>query len=422
MSEPAARVTAPGVVTRYAWWARDLDEGWVADQPGWFRLYILSVVIAVGVLSLPIVTRFTGVEALAMLAIGCGHVAWTATAAYLLRPRLELHPRGLDVLIVLDVVVTVGLAVSIPVLGGDPKTPLWIVVCLCAVFSASLTNMRPSVALLLVPVVASLVTIPWFLVRGADRGWSIAGPVISAGLAAMAYNLVTFRIANWRDRTRVLERDRTTLQHRIAELERTHLARDLHDAVGSTLTLASLYSELIERHASEPKMLRQIARDLRDEANHGLGDLRGLLDALAPEVGDLSTLSTTLRTIARRTAAAAAAVVEVELDGDGHIPVESHVRLAVVRVVQEALHNAVRHGAAERILIKVGSGARAIRIEVTDSGIGFDLATAPVRRGLKGLRARVDELGGHIALDTAPGRGTRIDVTLPIAMAKADAD
>jgi signal transduction histidine kinase len=104
---------------------------------------------------------------------------------------------------------------------------------------------------------------------------------------------------------------------------------------------------------------------------------------------------------------------------EGELPLSPATELALARILQEALANAARHAEARRIAVdvRVEKGRVACRIE--DDGQGFDPA-APASReraggfGLVGMRERAAELGGELAIDSAPGRGTRLQVTLPI--------
>jgi signal transduction histidine kinase len=103
--------------------------------------------------------------------------------------------------------------------------------------------------------------------------------------------------------------------------------------------------------------------------------------------------------------------VEVELVG-GLVSRDGERDLAVLRIVQEALHNALRHARARRIVVRLGTD----RIEITDDGAGFDPARAELRSrhlGLTSMEERARELGGRLEIRSAAGAGTTVSLELP---------
>jgi signal transduction histidine kinase len=89
------------------------------------------------------------------------------------------------------------------------------------------------------------------------------------------------------------------------------------------------------------------------------------------------------------------------------------VRLALVRVFQESLHNALEHGAATHIDVELAADPGEVTISVSDNGVGFVPSARAVGSGLDGMRARASELGGTFALVASPGGGARVRFTLP---------
>ena len=95
------------------------------------------------------------------------------------------------------------------------------------------------------------------------------------------------------------------------------------------------------------------------------------------------------------------------------------------RIAQEALTNAAKHAGAERVTIELVEEADGLRLAVDDDGVGFDPASVPSSDagdgvGLRGMRDRVDLFGGTLDLDSAPGRGTSIQVIMPLFPAEGD--
>ena len=104
--------------------------------------------------------------------------------------------------------------------------------------------------------------------------------------------------------------------------------------------------------------------------------------------------------------------VDLRADGRG---VPSAVEGALVRIVQEAITNAGRHGRASEVHVELSNGD-CLRLVVADDGVGFDPAAVRpdgVHFGLLGMRERVEALGGRLEIASRPGDGTRIEVALP---------
>ena len=109
--------------------------------------------------------------------------------------------------------------------------------------------------------------------------------------------------------------------------------------------------------------------------------------------------------------------VRVALDAmpaSAAVDVPAEVRLAAYRVAEEALANIVRHAGVRSCEIRVGAGHRCLHVEVCDEGHGFDPAVTSMGVGLLAARDRVLSLGGTFAVTSAPGRGTRVAVRLPL--------
>jgi signal transduction histidine kinase len=85
----------------------------------------------------------------------------------------------------------------------------------------------------------------------------------------------------------------------------------------------------------------------------------------------------------------------------------------MLRVCQEALANVRKHSGARQAWIRMSYGAASVRLEISDDGKGFDPEAANGGYGLRGMRARVSEAGGQLAVRSAPGEGTSVSVEVP---------
>jgi signal transduction histidine kinase len=161
------------------------------------------------------------------------------------------------------------------------------------------------------------------------------------------------------------------------------------------------------RRADAPRDVGQIVV----AAERALDDCRHAIAALV-RPGD-EPLTEALVLTAQETAGREGALVEMRLDGEVIVPAATQE--ALLRVLREAIINAIRHGEAERIVVELSDGPE-VRLSVTDDGDGFDVAAsvaAPGRLGLRSMEARVRAIGGELTIDSEPGRGTRVEIRLP---------
>lgn len=226
-------------------------------------------------------------------------------------------------------------------------------------------------------------------------------------LGCAAYALLASSV----DRFLREQAQRLTLQARVAQLERQHIARDLHDSMGSTLAVIGAYSTLIDEKAERPDELREISRMLRDASREGLDELRGVLDAVAPREPTVGSLVHSVERLIARVPEPT--VASLQVDAPAELPLDPLVRTALVRVFQEATSNAIRHGRAHRIDTRIAVGGERVVLSISDDGTGFDPAAASPGRGLAGMRERAVELGGQLRLDASFGKGTHVRFEVP---------
>lgn len=204
------------------------------------------------------------------------------------------------------------------------------------------------------------------------------------------------------------------------EQERRHIARELHDEIGQALTAIKVelaYAQSAIDNARGSGSVLQAARTITDSALHQVRDLSYLLHPPAlDEFGLVSAIDAHAKSFGRRHNIS----VELGHSGmDGRMTPDTEV--AAYRIVQEALNNVAKHANATECQVHLARSADVLRIVVQDNGVGFDptVARAGERRGLGliGIRERVSHLQGTVQIDSAPGRGTRVIVELPVRRA-----
>ncbi len=151
----------------------------------------------------------------------------------------------------------------------------------------------------------------------------------------------------------------------------------------------------------------QLTRATLEEARRSVLDLRA-----APLEG--RSLAAALAALARDESARSGLDIRLRVTGGAH-PLPSRVEVGLYRIAQEALANIVRHAQATRVIIKLTIDARRVICVITDDGQGFDVnAIAPGRYGLIGLNERAKLLGGAATIASAPGKGSRLRVVVPL--------
>ena len=176
----------------------------------------------------------------------------------------------------------------------------------------------------------------------------------------------------------------------------------------------ALYGSLVQDEANNSAHARQLASTIREAARTGLDNLRSVLQAMPQAPKSLQQLAAELAVVAERNAGPAAAKLHVDVSGGGEVILSGGLRTALVRIFQETVHNALRHGAASRIDASLGADDDAVHLRVADDGVGFDPAVRNSGTGLAGMQARAREVGGELHVSSCPGEGTTVQVTLPL--------
>jgi signal transduction histidine kinase len=215
------------------------------------------------------------------------------------------------------------------------------------------------------------------------------------------------------------ERGRQKLLRRAIEAgeeERQRLARELHDQTGQLLTALIAGLSALETRATDDSQRAALVR-LRELAAQTLGDIHDISRALRPvaldDLGLVAALEKHCATVAERFGK------PVEFHSDGWTGTErlpAEIEVALYRIIQEALTNAVRHADATRIQVLAQRKPGAVLVAVEDDGRGFDpVARGPNgdRLGLLGIEERAALLGGSACLESAPGGGTQLFVEIP---------
>ena len=204
-----------------------------------------------------------------------------------------------------------------------------------------------------------------------------------------------------------------------SDREQRRIGRDLHDGLGQHLTALELYVQgLVEEFQSlspaAAKSLRELARQLRATVTQ----TRQLSHGLSPVALEQEGLMDALRELAESTRSLARTDCALEC-GKPVLLWDSHVATHLYRIAQEAVNNALKHGQAGQIRIRLSRVRGRVRLEILDNGHGFLTRTGDGSGiGLRVMHYRAGLIGAELQVKSAPGRGTRVICTIATPIPK----
>jgi signal transduction histidine kinase len=236
------------------------------------------------------------------------------------------------------------------------------------------------------------------------------------GAAAVAGALRGWHVRRMRQQLERLERQQAI------EGDRTRIAKDIHDDLGAGLTHIALLSEMARPTAS-PEMQSQLAQ-ITEVARELTSNMDEIVWAVNPENDTLDGLATYVSKFAQDYLTAAG--IRCRLDLPAQLPavnLPAEVRHNLFLAVKETLNNVVKHAHATEVRVRLELFARAFKLVIEDDGrgLGGGAATEAASRGrvssghgLPNLQKRLESAGGQCVLDSQPGHGTRVEMTVPL--------
>lgn len=202
----------------------------------------------------------------------------------------------------------------------------------------------------------------------------------------------------------------------VREEERKHIAREIHDELGQTLTALRMDVSLarLSFGESNPQLIMRL-QSMTQLVDRTIKTARHVTSSLRPGALDLGIIAA-LEWLVEEFIEYAGIPCELVL-GDGDIELNEFTATAIFRIIQESLTNIARHAGASQVEIIVTRNDDQLCFEVRDNGKGFDQAVAANRKsfGLVGIRERVAMMDGEFEIVSKLGQGTRIRVCVPVA-------
>jgi ligand-binding sensor domain-containing protein/signal transduction histidine kinase len=256
-----------------------------------------------------------------------------------------------------------------------------------------------------VPTVLALEVLPYFWQRPAFRIAAVA--LILVLLLALGLYLQRRR---HQARLRIVER-----QHAL-ERERTRIARDIHDQVGANLTKVGKLNEALIRNfpASDPH--HPVILTMADTTREIVRTMDEIVWAVNPRNDTLDNVVNYIVHYAEEFLGSSGVACELDVPFVfPSRPVTAEVRHNLFMAVREALNNSVKSGQPTRVIVKLAMTGQALSVALADDGCGFDPSRLTGHRnGLENLRKRMEAVSGSFLLESAPGQGTQVTLTVPI--------
>jgi PAS domain S-box-containing protein len=206
------------------------------------------------------------------------------------------------------------------------------------------------------------------------------------------------------------------------EEERSRVARELHDDLSQRMALLSIELEqLAQSIDGSPKMRRRF-ENLQNQAQEISSDIHRLSYRLHPSKLDHLGLAAAIKSLCEQLNEGTLRVYLHQQGFPATLP--NDITLCVFRIAQEALRNAVKHSKATHCRVILKRSPQAVHLSVMDDGCGFELHSASMAEGLGfvSMRERLRIVGGQLEIQSQPGQGTRIEVTVPLSHSRQAAN
>ena len=255
----------------------------------------------------------------------------------------------------------------------------------------------------------------WWTVRRAIS----AAAILAGGLGiTMIWILLLRRTVEERTaqlQNEIEERQRVE-QHRLMEQERTRVAQDLHDELGTGLTQVALLGSLA-KNPSLPTERKSLYLDQLSEAARALvTGLDEIVWAVNPKYDSVSSLASYFALFSQRflNLAGIACRFDAAKNLEDH-PLDARLRHSIFLAFKEALNNVVRHSRATEVQLKIDVISNELMISITDNGGGFAVnSDSPGSDGIAGMQHRMEGLGGRCVINSNLGSGTTVKISLPL--------
>jgi signal transduction histidine kinase len=222
-----------------------------------------------------------------------------------------------------------------------------------------------------------------------------------------------------RDNRRRAEEDAEIKQQLLAQSfeEKIRLGHDLHDGIIQSLYALGLNIESVRTLVkSDPDEAERRLDQTRAALNATIRDVRAYITGLTPRNLRRASFSHAVRSLLTESLVGHEAKFDINIDDEAAALLTPEQSIEALQIAREAVSNALRHGRATQVTLRMHKSDREVCLLVQDNGSGFDASRRrPGGHGMGNMQARAERLGATLRITSAPGEGSRVLATLPIA-------
>jgi signal transduction histidine kinase len=235
---------------------------------------------------------------------------------------------------------------------------------------------------------------------------SITASYIPTSIFVVMFSFTIIAERKSRERAEILAKEVESLA---ATLERTRIARDIHDSLGHTLTTLDVQLELAQRlYIKQSEQASQALDTAKLLSSQCLQDVRRALQTMRSQDFNLNEA---LQNLVEQVRINQSFSVDVKVNLP---PIPLQPSHQIFCIIQEGLTNIQKHAKAEFICLTGNSVVGGVQLELSDDGCGFDINASTSGYGLRGMHERVQMLGGNLTINSSPAIGTKIVVWIPL--------
>lgn len=239
--------------------------------------------------------------------------------------------------------------------------------------------------------------------------------LIAAGILAIILILFILATLQQQRKHRQLQKEKINAEIKTLENERRRVARDLHDEVAALFAIARLKLSSIEETDEEKNVFLKGACAHIDD---GLEKIRDIAKDLMPITLERKGLSQALEELFCKVEEANRIQVD-RLIADAGVTFDKNIQIQIYRVIQEIIHNSLKHATATRIIFRLEVKDKYIKIVIADNGRGFNQLKVVKEHnglGLHNIFSRIEMLNGDMYLETGEGKGVSYTLEIPLIL------
>lgn len=215
----------------------------------------------------------------------------------------------------------------------------------------------------------------------------------------------------------ILSRENAARKEKEAITEKERISREIHDGIGSRFVEAILLNDVVNKNVDNTQKIIKHSKELKHVLMEGLADLRELIWTVEPGQNTLGNLVSYIvdktQYLKNKEDIKTNIITSIENE---NMPISSSLKLNIVRIIQEAITNTIKHASATRIDITIEQKNDHMKIKIIDNGKGFDISNShPNGYGMRNIRKRCEDIGAQLDITSQINNGTKIAIELGLS-------